>query len=128
MAGHVDSTSDVLEDDDAGFSDDGLHERGRAKLSWTRITTTLTWADADAVLRDLACKECNGYALRERHGFSTQFGVCYRFQCGFFNYLKCARTCRCSNRRNNIRGQVESNGEGLQTILHVQDQQNGQGR
>ena len=72
-ARHVDSTSDDLEDDDAAFSDDGPHERGRAKLSWTRITTTLTWADADVVLRDLACKECNGYALRERHGFRTQF-------------------------------------------------------
>ncbi len=88
-ARHVDSTSDDLEDDDAAFSDDGPHERGRAKLSWTRITTTLTWADADVVLRDLACKECNGYALRERHGFRTQFGVCYRFQCGFFNFFKC---------------------------------------
>jgi hypothetical protein len=69
----VDSTSDDLEDDDAAFSDDGPHESGRVKLSWTRITTTLTWADADVVFRDLACKECNGYALRERHGFRTQF-------------------------------------------------------
>jgi hypothetical protein len=72
-ARHVDSTSDDLEDDDAAFSDDGPHESGRAKLSWTRITTTLTWADADVVFRDLACKECNGYALRERHDFRTQF-------------------------------------------------------
>ena len=84
---HVDITSDELED--AGFSDDGPHERDRPKLSWTPITTTLTWADTDVFLRDLACKQCNGYALRERHGFRTQFGVCYRFQCGFFNYLKC---------------------------------------
>ena len=83
----VDSISDEL--DDAGFSDDGLHERERPKLSWTPMTTTLSWVDADVFLRDLACKQCNGYSLRERHGFRTQFGVCYRFQCGFFNYLKC---------------------------------------
>ena len=67
-AGHVDSTSDDLQDDDATFSDDGPHERERPKLSWTPITTTLTWADADVFLRDLTCKECNGYALCERHG------------------------------------------------------------
>ena len=81
----VDSISDDL--DDAGFSDDGLYER--PKLPWTPIATTLSWADADVFMRDLACKQCNGYSLRERHDFRTQFGVCYRFQCGFFNYLNC---------------------------------------
>ena len=51
----VDSSSDEL--DDAGFSDDGLHERERPKLSWTPMTTTLSWVDADVFLRDLACKQ-----------------------------------------------------------------------
>ena len=39
-------------------------------------------------MRDLAAKMCNGFALRERSGFTTTTHLCYRFQCGFHNYLK----------------------------------------
>lgn len=41
-------------------------------------------------MRDLAAKMCNGFALRERSGFTTTTHLCYRFQCGFHNYLKCS--------------------------------------
>ena len=71
-----------------GESDDGVHEP-RPKLHWTHISTTLSWADADLVMRDLSCKQCNGYNLRERSDFRTKTGLCFRFQCGFYNFLKC---------------------------------------
>jgi len=47
------------------------------------------WEEAEFCMRDCASRLCNGYPLRERFGFVTANGLTYRFQCGFFNYLKC---------------------------------------
>ena len=52
--------------------------------------TQVGWEDADVFMCDLGVKMCNGFHLRERSGFVTVTHLCYRFQCGFFNYLKCA--------------------------------------
>lgn len=40
-------------------------------------------------MRESAGRMCNGFHLRERNGFVTVTHLCYHFQCGFFNYLKC---------------------------------------
>ena len=76
------------EDFEGDGSNDAVLEP-RPKLHWTHVTMTLSWADADVVMRDLDCTQCNGYNLRERGGFSTKTGLCYHFQCGFFNFLGC---------------------------------------
>ncbi len=52
--------------------------------------TQVGWEDSDVFMRDLTVRMCNRFPLRERSGFVTGTHLCYRFQCGFFNYLKCA--------------------------------------
>ena len=47
-ASSVESSSDEF--DDQGSSDDGLYEP-RPKLPWTHVSTTLSWTDADVVMR-----------------------------------------------------------------------------
>ena len=47
------------------------------------------WDEAEFCMSDCASRLCNGYPLCERFGFVTANGLTYRFQCGFFNYLKC---------------------------------------
>ena len=47
------------------------------------------WEDADFCMRHCDSRLCNGYPLLELFGFVTANGLTYRFQCGFFNYLKC---------------------------------------
>jgi hypothetical protein len=77
-ASSVESSSDEF--DDEGTSDDGLYE-SCPKIPWTHVATTLSWEDTDVVIRDLSSKHpLNWYNLRERHGFRTKSGVCYRFQ------------------------------------------------
>ena len=51
--------------------------------------TQVGWEDADVFISDLVVKMCNGFPLQSS-GFLTATHMCYRFQFGFFNYLKCA--------------------------------------
>lgn len=47
------------------------------------------WDQAEFCMADFASRMCNGFPLRERSGFRTSLYLVYRFQCGYYNYLKC---------------------------------------
>ena len=51
--------------------------------------TQVGWEDTDVFMGDLTVRMCNGFHLCDHIGFVTVTHLCYRFQCGFFNDLKC---------------------------------------